>query len=280
MRIFDYVGRTIRNLSVPHGVNFVAQYVDEEGRLQTLTLCETYIPVSNGPAGAVARVISGASRTCAPALNLNTFATTWDDDGNLVYSEPSTHQIAFRVVRDEIAKLGLSSENTVAYMVEVGNVFRNIAREGRMPAQYRRLSEIEQEPPITPENTSRKVKFTDMVDDIPEDVFTMETIIDRIRNCGSIANAKEVPVIIRFNDKKLMITDTSVEDGFLYLDVIEVPKKKLEKPSIKFSDYIKFIDQDITIGNDMLGQISVEPFTYGNITSATSATFSSNGSTI
>jgi hypothetical protein len=159
-------------------------------------------------------------------------------------------------------------------MIEVGNIFRNIAREGRMPAQYRRVSEIEQDAPTPSENTSRKVKFTDMVDDIPEDVFTMETVIDRIRNCGSIANAKEVPVIIRFDDKKLMITDTSVEDGFLYLDVVEVPKKKLEKPSIKFSDYINF--QDVNIWE----QINMEPFTYGSVTSATSATISSNGSSV
>lgn len=278
MRIFDYVGRTIRNQTAPHGVNFVAQYVDEEGRLQTLTLCETYIPVSSGSASAVARVINGTSRICATAPNLNTFTLTGDNDGNLVYSEPNTGQIAFKVVKNEIAKLGLSSENTFEYMLEVGNVFSNIAREGRMPAQYRRVSEIEQDAPTPSENTSRKVKFTDMVDDIPEDVFTMETIIDRIRNCGSIANAKEVPVIIRFDDKKLMITDTSVEDGFLYLDVIEVPKKKLEKPSIKFSDYIKFVDQDLTIGDGIWEQINTSPFTYGNVTSATSASLSSNGS--
>ena len=274
MNIFNYVSRSVRKVTSSNSINFYTQFVDNTGVVKNIVLCETYMPIASSPTDSICRVINGSSRSCAPSSRLSSFELIWNDDGDLVYRNPNTQQVAFKIKRSDISELGLGTE--VEFMIEVGNIFQCISREGRMPAQYRGISS---EQPISTEEATMR-SSANMVDDIPDDVFTMATIIDRIRNCGDIANAKEVPVIIRFNDKKLMITDTSVEDGFLYLDVIEVPKKKIEKPSIKFSDYIKFIDNDITIGDGIWEQMNISPSTYGSTTVATSATLDSSGSSM
>lgn len=286
MNIFQYLQRPIRKQVFDDHIDLFASFIKENGDIIEVKIL-TQRRMLTSSSDSMVRVLNGSSRSCGVRAIMNRSRLRWASNGNDLELLDNEGSIAAFVERREIERLGLSRETTTDLIIEIGSIFKEISRTGRMPSNYNlERSGMESERPIdTDEAIPKPKKELNLVDDIPEDVFTMESIIDRIRNCGAVADAKHVPVIIRFGEQKLMITDTSIEDNFLYLDVVEVPKKELPKGSMKFSDfldagYYNFNGNTISGLGDSITMEDIRGWSTIGQTTINSATASAAGSAV
>lgn len=231
MNIYDFFGRFTSEAIGDH-IEIVSY---NRERRQRRLFCNIYGSILPGGTTSLGRILNGTQRRCNVFSDNHTISIEWADN-DLELKIDNT--VVATVKREPLREIDdFNDSEAVDLQIEIATVLKNIAREGCLPQKY---STPRQERPATEERTPVEKTSQPMIDDIPEDVFNNESIVEKIKKCGEVyGNSKKLPVIIRFNDKKLMITDTAIEDDFLYLDVVEIPKKEF-KPSFKFSDYLKF----------------------------------------
>ena len=231
MNIYDFFGRFTSEVIGDH-IEIVSY---NRERRQRRLFCNVYGSILPGGTTSLGRILNRTQRRCNVFSDNHTISIEWADN-DLELKIDNT--VVATVKREPLREIDdFNDSEAVDLQIEIATVLKNIAREGCLPQKY---STPRQERPATEEGTPVKKTSQPMVDDIPEDVFNNESIVEKIKKCGEVyGNSRKLPVIIRFNDKKLMITDTAIEDDFLYLDVVEIPKKEF-KPSFKFSDYLKF----------------------------------------
>lgn len=229
-------------------VNIVT-YKTIGGERKKFNLCIIKRPLLVDGNVALKRILNQETRERAILPYCSRAALRWDDQSfsNLELVNNNNEVIAI-IPREPFLQLGFDNSRTIEIQGEFANVILNIVKTGSLPDEYYRenlrrpAEDAERESELT---AKIKKEPKNVIDDIPEDVFNNESIVEKIKKCGEVyGNTKKLPVIIRFEDKKLMITDTAMTEDFLYLDVVEIPKKEI-KLSFKFKDYISYFDPEI-----------------------------------
>ena len=124
---------------------------------------------------------------------------------------------------------------------ETSSVIYHLLTRGLLPDSYREDQSTESIDSIRFEqiNSSRprrssgaQIAIENMVkvdDEILEDAFTCNMLIDRIKNCDTICSGDvKIKIIVREDNKEMMITNTFFDDNILVIDIDDVKEKKLD----------------------------------------------------
>ena len=192
---------------------------------RTETVCIIYEPnVING-SDLANSLISGvyenrlSPRSLHKAWNSERTAIHFSIRDTLLFSVPITEN----VLQDEAQRLCL----------DMANVIYHLLTRGTMPDSYREDQPVE---PISMarfvRSSSAQTDIENMVkvdDEILEDAFTCNMLIDRIKNCDTICSGdKKIKIIVREDSKEMMITNTVFDDNILVIDIDDVKEKELD----------------------------------------------------
>lgn len=152
-----------------------------------------------------------------------------------------------------VPKVGDILEETANDLcVETANVIYNLLIYGTMPDSYREEQRVESINLVRPRrSSSMQAAIENMVkvdDEILEDVFTCNMLVDRIKNCDTICSGdKKIKIIVREDNKEMMITNTVFDNNILVINIDDVKEKECDDDEL-LSTYTF---------NGLLGQINI-----------------------
>ena len=130
--------------------------------------------------------------------------------------------------------LGNEERNT-SFRDELTNVIICTLTTGWWPESYNVVPR-----PNAERSVHGNVGFYEYIPNIEQeqkfkDYMHGDALIDRINNCAELCgSAKEIPIVIRSKDFTAKITDTSIEENVLYIDIeIDGAKEKEEKEELR-----------------------------------------------
>lgn len=126
-----------------------------------------------------------------------------------------------------------NEERNISFRDELTNVIVSILTTGWWPEEYHVTPRPNAERPTRGTDLGYYYKYTTNIEQEQKfkDYMHGDALIDRINNCAELCgSAKEIPIVIRSKDFTAKITDTSIEENVLYIDIeIDGAKEKEEK---------------------------------------------------
>lgn len=170
-------------------------------------------------------LISGVYRNC---ISDRTLSLAWNTEGTMIHISIGT-TLLLSVPKAE----GVLQVDTSDLCSETANVIYCLLKYGTMPDSYHEDQSIEIINVARfrrPSNIQAAIENMVKVDDeILEDAFTCNMLIDRIKNCDTICSGDvKIKIIVREDNKEMMITNTVFDDNILVIDIDDVKEKKLD----------------------------------------------------